>query len=175
MAIHSILIQIPLQIFDLPGQFIFVRPGENSPYFALFPYHFIFQWKLWELEKNTSRELCHDSLSEYLHSVVIELAFIIGVLVQVFLCLPESMNPCKLWAGKTWGSNEEGLLKFNALAKNYLQFNLLTPKISLVILLTVCYTIHVILFWRIWNWINQLFPNWYFSLFSLLVYLILYW
>ena len=122
MAIHSILIQIPLQIFDLPGQFIFVRPGENSPYFALFPYHFIFQWKLWELEKNTSRELCHDSLSEYLHSVVIELAFIIGALVQVFLHPPESMNPCKWWAGKTWGSNEEGLLKFNALAKT--TFNL---------------------------------------------------
>lgn len=51
--------------------------------------------KLWEPEKNTSRELCHDSLSEYLHLVVIELAFIIGALVQVFLCPPERMSPCK--------------------------------------------------------------------------------
>ena len=32
---------------------------------------------------------------------------------------------------------------------------LLTPTISLVILLTVCYTIHVTFIWRIWNWINQ--------------------
>ena len=108
--------------FLFTGQFIFVRPGGNSPYFALFPCHFIFRWKLWEPEKNTSRELCHDSLSEYLHLVVIELAFIIGALVQVFLRPPESMNPCKWWAGKTWGSNEEGLLKFNALSKT--TFNL---------------------------------------------------
>ena len=33
--------------------------------------------------------------------------------------------------------------------------NPLTPKISLVILLTVCHTIHMILIWRIWYWINQ--------------------
>ena len=33
--------------------------------------------------------------------------------------------------------------------------NPLTPKISLVILLTVCNTILVMLVWRIWNWINQ--------------------
>ena len=33
--------------------------------------------------------------------------------------------------------------------------NPLTPKISLVILLTVCNTILVMLIWRIWNWINQ--------------------
>ena len=30
----------------------------------------------------------------------------------------------------------------------------LTPKISLIILLTVCNTIHMMLVWRIWNWIN---------------------
>ena len=29
-----------------------------------------------------------------------------------------------------------------------------TPKISIVILLTVCYTILVMLVWRIWSWIN---------------------
>ena len=33
--------------------------------------------------------------------------------------------------------------------------NPLTPKISLVILLTVCHTIQVMLVRRIWNWINQ--------------------
>ena len=32
--------------------------------------------------------------------------------------------------------------------------NSLTPKISLVILLTVCYTVLVMLVWRIWYWIN---------------------
>ena len=32
--------------------------------------------------------------------------------------------------------------------------NPLTSKISLVILLTVCHTIHMMLVWRIWNWIN---------------------
>ena len=33
--------------------------------------------------------------------------------------------------------------------------NPLTPKISLVILLTVCHTILAMLVWRIWNWVNQ--------------------
>ena len=56
-----------------------------------------------------------------------------------------------------------------------LHLNPLTPKISLVILLTVCYTVLVMLVWRIWYWINLLSPNWYFSLFSSLVCLILYW
>ena len=32
-----------------------------------------------------------------------------------------------------------------------LYFNPLTPKISLVILLTACHTIYVMLVWRIWN------------------------
>ena len=32
--------------------------------------------------------------------------------------------------------------------------NPVTPKISLVILLTVCHTIHIMLDWRIWNWVN---------------------
>ena len=50
-----------------------------------------------------------------------------------------------------------------------------TFNISLVILFTVCHTTYVMLGWRIWNWINQLSPNWYFSSFSLLVCLILYW
>ena len=33
--------------------------------------------------------------------------------------------------------------------------NPLTSKISLAILLTVCHRIHLMLVWRIWNWINQ--------------------
>ena len=33
--------------------------------------------------------------------------------------------------------------------------NLLIPKISLEILLTVHHKIYVMLVWRIWNWINQ--------------------
>ena len=53
--------------------------------------------------------------------------------------------------------------------------NPLTPKISLVILFTVCHTVLVILVWRIWYWINLYSLNWYFSLFSSLVCLILYW
>ena len=44
--------------------------------------------------------------------------------------------------------------------------NPLTPKISLVILLTVCHTVLVMLIWRIWYRINLQSPNWYFSLFS---------
>ena len=50
-----------------------------------------------------------------------------------------------------------------------------TPKIILVILLTVCHTVLVMLVWRNWYWINLQSPNWYFSLFSSLVCLILYW
>ena len=54
-------------------------------------------------------------------------------------------------------------------------FNPFTPKISSVILLTVCHTILVMLVLRIWDWINLQSHNWYFSLFSTLVFLILYW
>ena len=32
--------------------------------------------------------------------------------------------------------------------------NPLTPEISLLTLLTVCYTVLVMLLWRIWYWIN---------------------
>ena len=35
------------------------------------------------------------------------------------------------------------------------QINPLTPKISLVNLLTVCHTVLMMLFWRIWYWINN--------------------
>ena len=35
------------------------------------------------------------------------------------------------------------------------QLSPLTPKISWVILSTVCHTIYVMIVWRIWNWINQ--------------------
>ena len=40
--------------------------------------------------------------------------------------------------------------------------NPLTPKISLVILLTVCRTVLVMLVWRIWCWIKLWSLNWYF-------------
>ena len=50
-----------------------------------------------------------------------------------------------------------------------------TSKILLVILLTVCYTIFIILAWRIWYQINQSSSNWYFSLFLSLVCLMWYW
>ena len=53
-------------------------------------------------------------------------------------------------------------------------FNLLTPKILSVILLTISHTVLVMLVWRIWYWMSLLSPNWYFSLFSSLVCLILY-
>ena len=52
-------------------------------------------------------------------------------------------------------------------------FKPFTPKISLVILLTVCNTILLRLVRRILHWRNQLSPNCYFSLFSSLVCLIL--
>ena len=45
----------------------------------------------------------------------------------------------------------------------------------LVLLLTVCHIILVLLDRSIWYWINWLSPNRYFSLFSSLVSLILYW
>ena len=50
--------------------------------------------------------------------------------------------------------------------------NPFTPKISLAILLTVCHNILIMLVWRIWYWINQLFLNLHFLLFSSLVWLI---
>ena len=37
---------------------------------------------------------------------------------------------------------------------NWFFFNPLTPKISLVVLLTVCHIVLVILAWKIWYWIN---------------------
>ena len=37
--------------------------------------------------------------------------------------------------------------------------NPLTLKILLLILLTVCHEINRMLVWRIWNWINQQFPD----------------
>ena len=45
------------------------------------------------------------------------------------------------------------LLGFNGL------FNPLTPKISLVIILTVCHIVLVTLVWRIWYWIHKLSPS----------------
>ena len=51
----------------------------------------------------------------------------------------------------------------------------MTPKISLVILLTVCHIVLVMFVWRIWYWIILYSLNLYFSLFSSLVCLILYW
>ena len=53
-------------------------------------------------------------------------------------------------------------------------FDPFTPKISLVILLTVCHTVLVMFVWRIWYWINLHSLSFYFSLFSSLVCLILY-
>ena len=38
-------------------------------------------------------------------------------------------------------------------------FNLLTPKILSVILLTISYTVLVMLVWRIWYWMSLLSPN----------------
>ena len=38
--------------------------------------------------------------------------------------------------------------------KNFSFINLLTPKISLVILLTVFHVVLLVLVWRIWYWIN---------------------
>ena len=58
---------------------------------------------------------------------------------------------------------------------DFFRFNPLIPKISLVILLTVCQTILIMLVWRIWYWINLFTSDWYFSLFSSLIWLILRW
>ena len=38
-------------------------------------------------------------------------------------------------------------------------FNLLTPKILSVILLTISHTVLVMLVWRIWYWMSLLSPN----------------
>ena len=45
-------------------------------------------------------------------------------------------------------------------------FNSFTPWISLVILVTVCRAILMTLVLRICDWINYLYPKWYFSLLS---------
>ena len=50
-----------------------------------------------------------------------------------------------------------------------------TPKISLVILVTVCLTTVMMLVLRIWYWINWWFPPSYFPLSSLLFCFVLYW
>ena len=50
-----------------------------------------------------------------------------------------------------------------------------TTKISLVILHTICHTLLILLVLRIYYWIMWWSPNWYFSIFSSLVCLILYW
>ena len=41
-------------------------------------------------------------------------------------------------------------------------FDPFTPKVSLVILLTVCHTVLVMLVWRIWYWINLYSLSFYF-------------
>ena len=56
-----------------------------------------------------------------------------------------------------------------------LTLNPFTPKITLAILFTVYHTVLVMLVWRIWYWINLYSLNLYFSLFSSLVCLTLYW
>ena len=44
---------------------------------------------------------------------------------------------------------------YSLMERETVRINPLSPKISLASLLTVCYTIHLMLVWRIWNWINQ--------------------
>ena len=56
-----------------------------------------------------------------------------------------------------------------------LQLNPFTAKILLEILLSVCYSILLMLIQRIWYLINLLFPNWNNFLFPLLICWILYW
>ena len=53
--------------------------------------------------------------------------------------------------------------------------NSFTPKISLVILFTICHAILMMLVRRIWHWINYKCPIWSFFLFLSLAWLILYW
>ena len=73
-------------------------------------------------------------------------------------------------------SNSFSLKMFDGfLQRANCEVNPLTPKISLVIPLTVCHTVLVMFVWRIWSWINSFSLNLYFSLFSSLVCLILYW
>ena len=63
-----------------------------------------------------------------------------GFLVKMFFlpCSCKRLGSVTRWvSGNCWG------------------FNPFTPKISLVILLTVCHKIYVMLVWRIWNWIDQ--------------------
>lgn len=69
-----------------------------------------------------------------------------------------------------WGMSCE--FKIKSLPLSHI-FKPLTPKFSLVILFTVCQVILTMLVWRIWYWINSLFPYWYISLFTSPVCLIL--
>ena len=73
----------------------------------------------------------------------------------VFLYLSMSW-PIEIWV--IW--NIVVLCVFTSLFFSFLKFSLawsvnpVTPKISLVILLTVYYTVLVMLVWRIWYWVN---------------------
>ena len=79
----------------------------------------------------------------------------LSVSSPVFLYLSMSW-PIEIWV--IW--NIVVLCVFTSLFFSLLKFSLawsintVTPKISLVILLTVCYTVLVMLVWRIWYWIN---------------------
>ena len=79
----------------------------------------------------------------------------LSVSSPVFLYLSMSW-PIEIWV--IW--NIVVLCVFTSLFFSLLKFSLawsinpVTPKISLVILLTVCYTVVVMLVWRIWYWIN---------------------
>ena len=81
------------------------------------------------------------------------------------LGLPTGLSePTKKNKAKIFSVSKSPLLSYHVLGldgtlqekvKSADNFNPLTPKISWVILPTVCHTIYVMIVWRIWNWINQ--------------------
>ena len=84
-----------------------------------------------------------------------------------------------------WFHNSKPLLTFASKGDRHLispnnitpesRIHSLTSKIALLIQLPVCHTVLVMLVWRIWHWMNLYSPNWYYSLFSSLICLILHW
>ena len=58
----------------------------------------------------------------------------------------------------------EPIVKLHNTTENFVMFNSnpFTPKISLVILLTVCHTVTLMWIQRIWCWISYLSLYWYF-------------
>ena len=93
------------------------------------------------------------------------------------LCKTKNNNLIIAWIKNSFGFRHPEIIAV-AFLSSFKQTNLYEPfnsQINFVILLTVNHTVPVMLVQRIWYRISYSSPNWYFSLFSSLIWLILYW